>query len=403
MFGVGDASLSDQLQLSQPRLKDIKDMQQPITIDGIDYQIVARFVVGDYPARAFETGQQIGGKFSCPCGLASEKHSNLCAAFHNENSHQSLHSRAVDVQKGVLWKHSPYGILKEQSKANLLLESRARDLYIGTTYQRPSKSELNQQLVTNLKGLQRIPAIAASSPEADLQQLCPSLEVPNCEVLHDFLGVFDNLLEEMPCHFSALRTFSMNIRKEHNRLRGIDARFAAIKMVEFCIEFDLPQDVLQIAQQLVEISEICYSYAHQRTPRTVLRLYNLTFSLGSSLVDIVGQLPKKVSAAKFYGIHFHGLTTHLPEVHRIVNIRSLVPEQEEASFYRLKQLSLHTSNRHPQHVVDNAILRSQFSSSNSKCAYQQSVLARQAGKVIMTLLTKALVGFVVTMHKEHVH
>ena len=53
----------------------------------------------------------------CAC---IRKNTDVSCTFRNDNSHQSLHSRAKDIQKGVVWKDSPHGILKEQFRAKLL-------------------------------------------------------------------------------------------------------------------------------------------------------------------------------------------------------------------------------------------------------------------------------------------
>ena len=96
-------------------------------------------------------------------------------------------------------------------------------------------------------------------------------------------------------------------------------------------------------------SQICYSYAEQRTARQIWRLLNVTFMFGKLLKKTVGPKPKKVSPGKLYGIHFHGLTTHLAEIYHLTSIRSLVPEQE-ATFHHLQQIALNCSSRQPQNI-----------------------------------------------------
>ena len=144
---------------------------------------------------------------------------------------------------------------------------------------------------------------------------------------------------------------------------------------------------MNIAQILVAISQICYSYAEQRT--TLLRLLNITFMFGKLLKKIVGPKPNKVSPGKFCGIHFYGLATHLVEIYRLISIRIFVPEQEEATFYHLKQIALNCSSRQPQKVINTCKLRIQFNSqsSSARSQSQQSLLSRRCKEVNIALFS----------------
>ena len=46
-----------------------------------------------------------------------------------------------------------------------------------------------------------------------------------CEVLHDFLGLMEYILEELPLHVPALEDIFMKLKGGQDRLRAIDARF----------------------------------------------------------------------------------------------------------------------------------------------------------------------------------
>ena len=131
----------------------------------------------------------------------------------------------------------------------------------------------------------------------------------------------------------------------------------------------------------MEISEICYGFSCSRSPSSILRLYNVTLSVGMLLKDIVSDNPTKVSPGRFYGVHYHGITAHLADMYRIVPIRSLVPEQEEATFYRLKQIVQRTSSRHPQNVVDNCMARQPYTVSDHRRNYEHSLLSRQTSQL----------------------
>ena len=375
ILGRGDSSIAEQMLYMPHRSKD---SICTVTHNGLTFQVIPRFVMADYPARAFETGQQIGGKYSCPCGLRATDHTNLALAFSKE--HTTLKSKAEVLKQGVAWKKHPYG-LKQLSKQDVLEENMCRGLDVGTVYQRPTKVHMLEELQSTLHGISRLPALLTTNPDLNVHDF-NKLEVPNCEVLHDYLGVMENITEELPAHEPRLS--SLFSSQPGDRMRCIDARFLAISFAKFASEENLPQKILQLAQCLVEITEISYNYAEARTPRKVLRLLNLTLRLAFNLLDIVGRNPKKVSPGKFYGIHFHGLVTHLPELHRLICIRSVIPEQDEALFHQMKQITLNTSSRLPQHVVDNCLSRLSVKRKEAvvtSSTKQQSLLARQGAKV----------------------
>ena len=69
---------------------------------------------------------------------------------------------------------------------------------------------------------------------------------------------------------------------------------------------------------------------------------------------------KNITKQKLFGIYFHSLTSHLPEVSRIVSPSSLHSENEERIFSDITAISRMTSSRTPESVRDNAILRLQM-------------------------------------------
>ena len=379
IFGVGRSSIEDQMQYSDCRLNDLISLND-ITYNGITLSIIPRFFVADYPARAFEAGQQIGGAYSCPCGIPSNSHQNLSEAISTPVPSLEIHENLV--KQGILWKTKQTGILKGATKAQIIEENRKRSLYVGTCYQRPNKDILLKDLSNTLHGAHRLPALTINSA-LSIKDVAPKLELANAEFLHDFLGVMENLIEELPFHEPKLKDLFTPYKANHERMSGIDARFCAVKFAEFAVSNELDSKFSKLAQALVELSQICYSYSEHRTPRQVLRLSNLSFLIGLLLKEIVGPLPKKISANRFYGIHYHGLTSHIGELGRIVAVRSLIPEQEEATFHRLKQYTMNSSSRHSQHVVDNGMLRIQFQPPNKRQIYQHSLLTRKSNQVIV--------------------
>ena len=70
--------------------------------------------------------------------------------------------------------------------------------------------------------------------------------------------------------------------------------------------------------------------------------------------------PAKISKKKLFGIYFHSLTCHLPEVARIIAPSSLHSENEERMFSDITDISRTTSSRTKTSVRDNAIVRLQM-------------------------------------------
>ena len=115
----------------------------------------------DYPANAFECGQQDGGNYSCPCGIQAQHHNDFTKAISMPIS--TLEKHESMVQNGILWKTRRTGLLKSITKAELLQENKSCNLYIGTSYQRPTKDSMLSDLTKELHGIHRRPALTSNS------------------------------------------------------------------------------------------------------------------------------------------------------------------------------------------------------------------------------------------------
>jgi hypothetical protein len=93
----------------------------------------------------------------------------------------------------------------------------------------------------------------------------------------------------------------------------------------------LNYDIPPLCIALTEIIRICYSTEDERSPKQVLRLYNQCFQFGLLVTHVI-EKPVKLSARKFFGIHFHSLVIHFPEIYHLFCLRSLIPEDEERTF-----------------------------------------------------------------------
>ena len=143
-------------------------------------------------------------------------------------------------------------------------------------------------------------------------------------------------------------------------LRCVDYRKAAILVSQAFRKADVhvDADIQMLVDTAVEICEIMYSQDNMRTQRNILRLHNITFLHGRLCVTLLSN-PKSISQRKMFGTYFHSLMCHSAQLYRIINLRSLNAEHQERTFNQLNSISQQTSNRHPQHVIDNAIIRIQ--------------------------------------------
>ena len=96
-----------------------------------------------------------------------------------------------------------------------------------------------EQITFDLHGIQRLPALLLSNPPEYILTICPKLEVSMCEVIHDFLELIENILEELPLHVPALEDIFLT-NGGQDRLHAIDARFLAISFAQYTVTEQLP-------------------------------------------------------------------------------------------------------------------------------------------------------------------
>ena len=75
-------------------------------------------------------------------------------------------------------------------------------------------------------------------------------------------------------------------------------------------------------------------------------------------MDLQGNL-KRLTRRKFFGSCNHSLIRHCPQQYRVISDRTSNTESEEATFNSLKTFTNLTSNHHRDHVVVNALIRTQ--------------------------------------------
>ena len=188
-------------------------------------------------------------------------------------------------------------------------EFRARKIIPGGN----TKSELERELTTLRKGIQRFPALLQTFPERQLTDVhLDQYEISPCEPLHDIKGHMANLFEEIPKH--ATGEIAAEIQKikssvlNKDTLRCIDYRKAAVLLCKALHDCDTDENLICLVDTLVEICEILYSGIESRSPRSVLRLHNLTFLHGRMCVQLFYN-PKAISKRRMFGKYFYSLTT----------------------------------------------------------------------------------------------
>jgi hypothetical protein len=367
VFGQSKSTDIDQMSYTPTRIQDLQTLDLPtVGSTGIKIYDVMRIFTGDNPARQFECGQQRGGNYSCLCGIHVKDHSNLAAALHQKTL--SLQERLDIFKEGTMWKHfsaSNINPLSNLKKNDLIDELDSRDIDVYNL----NKTDLQSKLSEILHGIQRPAALICPSLFNDdtLSTLnCQHYEISNCEPLHDITNVVQNLLTELPHHMPSsslqkeYQTFCELLIGDKNQIKGSDARLYAIKLAQFSQskyeEGVLNYDIPALCTALTEIIRICYSTEDERSPKQVLRLYNQCFQFGLLVTHVI-EKPVKLSARKFFGIHFHSLVIHFPEIYHLFCLRSLIPEDEERTFGDLRSISEKTSNRQAPLVVDNCMLR----------------------------------------------
>ncbi|CAC5356745.1 unnamed protein product [Mytilus coruscus] len=255
-----------------------------------------------------------------------------------------------------------------------------------------NKVELQEELTSLLHGIVRPPALMLSHPKKSSSELnIGQYEVLGCEPLHDITNLVQNVITELPNHIKdpavqkQFQHFTATTIGNKNQLKGSDARMFAVKLTKFATTLYMNQqldtNIMELINSLIDIVHICYSPYESRTPKSILRLHNQCFKFGI-IGRIVFGIPTKMTTRKFFGSHFHSLTTHASETYRIFNLKSIVTEQEERCFWDLRRVSESTTNRQAGHIVDNAIMRittqQQLVYKQNSFTIQDSCISKQA-------------------------
>ncbi len=117
--------------------------------------------------------------------------------------------------------------------------------------------------------------------------------------------------------------------------------------------------VLKLIETIVEMSEIMDNDESKRSPRLILRLYKgYTTPAGSTCKELLFS-PRTISHKKMFGKYLHSLCIHAPVQYQIVNLKATNTEHEERLFGQAKDIASRATNRQPNTIVPNILLRLQ--------------------------------------------
>lgn len=244
---------------------------------GIEIHDKVKFFFGDHPAKRFERGTQIGGRYKCgSCGCDSNRMDDISnAAICQWCSLEDIYKIATSGQFGRMnGTLKPFEKLK---KPELWLELKAKKRHFIPH----NKKNLEDILFYSvLHGIQRVPTILINDTSQSLQDIkLAGYTVLDCEPLHDLKGHFLNLLTELPhilpqsIEQDALQLLQNNLfRKKQNGYSGSDVRIALIEIYKFILSKDINSSIVRLLSTAVKVCEIMYALDTQTSPRSVLQL-----------------------------------------------------------------------------------------------------------------------------------
>ncbi len=127
----------------------------------------------------------------------------------------------------------------------------------------------------------------------------------------------------------------------------------------------------ELFRTAAEMSETFYSHASEKTQVSVLWLHNNTFVHAKLCKQLFGD----AIGTSLFGRYFHSIVSHSPLLYRIISLRSINTEMQERYFGQAKQITSGTSNKKPDHVLENIIIRLQ---QETKCLTSSSLCTNES-------------------------
>ena len=223
------------------------------------------------------------------------------------------------------------------------------------------REDLQKELSEELGGTVRVPALLDG--DVTMQDLnLQSYEVLCFEALHCTMNHIKNILQELPHHITDIDILIklkelLQIQLSKDKLRGVDYRKTLI-FVTIALYTQLYHDFKALLVTLCEIIQIFYSQDEARSPKMVLRLYNLCWR-HAILCRKVLTPPKVLTYRKLFGLYVHSIVSHAALLLRIVSHRSTNAEMFERLFEKLTDITTKTWSKRIEDLCNNAILHYQ--------------------------------------------
>ena len=280
-------------------------------------------------------------------------------AYSYRCNHMTVADRQKFVLKGQAWKQRGVNPLNDLRVNQLRAELEAHE----ETTEGKKKPELEGIFFELRAGICNVPALLQHNMTASLSSLhLDSYEICPTEPLHDIKGHLANVISEIQ------HLLTGNSRVEYEKaiaallsketLRASDYRKATIVLYSIMFKHSCNADLINVLRTATEITEILYAPPSNRTATTILRLHNVCFEHGM-LCAKVFSTPRTLTRRSMFGRYFHSLTTHAPIVFHTTPFSSVHTEREERMFNQIKQITLTTSSRRPNDILQNALIRIQ--------------------------------------------
>lgn len=381
MMGAAGAKDVDQLEFVPTRQECLKEFTHTeVTNDEnqVNLNENMRFMNGDTPAIEYEDGTQKGGHYACSgCQgdmrraseydyMSYQKYLNL-----EEKQHLVISGKYGNSNAKTPFKNLKVNEIKQELKAR-------KKSVLGT------KKELQERLTGTLRGTSRVPALLFGPENYSLKDLnITNYEVLFFEPLHTCLNHINNIITELPLHMTnidALITFKeiTSLALHKDKLRATDYRRALLKLTIALTKQDLlnesERDILLF---FCEMMGMYYENDDKRSPKSALRLHNISFKHGRAVQDQLTP-PKAMSLRKLCGIYYHTAVDHAPFLYRLVCLRSIGAELFERFFDRIEDITRKTWNKQIQDLVPNALLHVE---AEDNMATQKNTFATQEKEI----------------------
>ena len=307
ILGLSSSSADDQVAFVPDRYECLNELNQVIySSNNVPVNDIARFFIGDHPAQNFERGTQQGGHYKCGgCGIQSHMMGDFPHAANM--AWRGLETIQALAVRGALGRIP--GKLKPFH--NLAVDQLRRELSArGQHDVSKRKPQLADDLNKCLKGVQRVLTLLISHPTKLLSGSClASYEILESEPLHDIKGHLFNLFEELPYlvdgtlkdDISAL--IENGLQKE--KINCADLRCLVIHCHLFLQSISTDWKIKSLISTITKLCGILYSKSFDRSPKLVLRLYNLCWLHHEPCVNLF-QRTRKITMTKMFGTYSIG-------------------------------------------------------------------------------------------------